>query len=186
MEITLAQLAVQLNGTLMGNNADALVEGIAGLDTVDKGQVTYIITDKNLPEAEATSALAIIAPLSLARARKPLILVENPSAAFSRALSLFDWRRPPIPGIDPQASIAKSAAIHAHAHIGAFSAIGEGAVIGEGCVIYPHVVIGDHVEIGTGTIIHPNATVYARCRIGRKVIIHAGAVIGADGHGFIS
>ncbi len=126
------------------------------------------------------SSLRRISP----QASKPLILVNDPRAAFAKALSYFDWRRPPLPGIHPSAMISPSAAIHARAHIGAMAIIGDGVVIGEGSVVYPHAVIGNHVEIGKKSVIHPHVAIYARCKIGDRVTIHSGAVIGADGFGY--
>jgi len=184
MEMTLGQLAVQLDGLLVGGGADALVLGVAGFDAVGEDMVTYVTSERHLAEAEATSALAIIVPPSIAESVKPLIQVDDPRAAFGRALRLFDWRRPPFPGIDQTAVIAKSAAVHAHAYVGPQAVIGESVFIGDGAIIHPHVVVGDHVEVGPETVIYPGAVIYPRCTIGRRVIIHAGAVIGADGLGF--
>jgi len=182
--MTLAKLAVHLGGTLIGNNADCLVTGVAGYDNVGETEVTYVQDPKHLKHAEASPALAIIVPQGITSSSKALLLVDDPRVVFARALQLFDWRRPPLPGIDLQASIAQTAAIHARAHIGAFATVGEGAVIGEGCIISPHAVIGDHVEIGADTVVYPNVTIYPRCTIGKRVVLHSGAVIGADGHGF--
>lgn len=184
MDITLATLAVHLGGAIIGGDADSPVLGIAGYDTVTEGQVTFVTDERHLALAEASPALAIIAPPQITHAEKPLITVPDPRGAFGKALQLFDWRRPPLPGIDTLAHVAKSAAIHARAHVGPFASVGEGAVIGDGAVIHAHAVIGDHVEIGTQTIIYPNVTIYPRCTIGCRTIIHSGAVIGADGHGF--
>ena len=184
MDITLGQLAVHLHGVLEGGGADAVVTGVAGCDTVAEGEVTFATDERHLPDAEATPALAIIAPHGTTSVLKSLILVDNPRAAFAMALRFFDWRRLPMPGIDRSAAIAQSAAIHARAYVGPLASVGEYAVIGDGAVIYPHAVIGDHVEIGAGAIIHPNVTIYPRCTVGRHVIIHAGTVIGADGLGY--
>jgi len=183
MEITLGQLAIQLDGLLVGGGADALVLGAAGLDAVGEDMVTYATSERHLAEAEATSALAIIVPHAIEQSVKPLIQVDDPRAAFARALRLFDWRRPPFPGIDQTAVIARSAAIHARAYIGPLAVVGEGVYIGDGAIIHPHAVIGDHVEVGAETVVYPGVAIYPRCTIGCRVIIHSGAVIGADGLG---
>lgn len=180
----LGQLAIQLNGRLLGGDADTIVTGVAGIDTVTEGQITYVNDERHLPEAEASPALAIIAPRTIKRAAKPLVQVDNPRAAFGKALTFFDWRRKPWPGIDPSASIAQSAAIHGRAYIGPHVSVGQYAVIGDGCIIHAHVAIGDHAEIAPGSEIFPHVTIYPRCTIGSRVIIHAGTVIGGDGLGF--
>lgn len=184
MEITLGQLAVQLGGTLVGGGADAVVTGVAGVDTVTAGQVTYLTHERLLPEVENSAALAVIAPSAIATSRKPLIHVSDPRGAFARALRLFDWRRPPFPGIALTAVVAQSAAIHGRASIGPHAVVGECAVIGDGCIIHPHVVVGDHSEIGAYTELHPHVIVYPHCTLGQRVIVHAGAVIGSDGFGY--
>lgn len=184
MEMTLGKLAIHLDGMLLGGQEDTPVQGVSGYDTVAEGEVTFAMNERSLAEAERTPALAIIVPEQVTSSAKPVIAVHDPRAAFGLALRFFDWRRPVLPGIDPTASIAHSAAIHGRAHIGAFTAIGECTVIGDGCVISAHTVIGDQVEIGAGTIIYPNVTIYPHCSIGKNVIIHSGAIIGADGHGY--
>lgn len=181
---TLAELAIHLGGTLVGGNADGVITGVAGLDEVGPEQLAFIASDRYLAAGEASAAAALLAPLGTVSAVKPLVLVPDPRAAFARALSLFDWRRPPIPGIDPSATIAQSAGIHAYAHIGARVVVGERAIIGKDAVIHPHAVIGDHVEIGPGTVIYPHVVIYPYCTIGSRCIIHAGTVVGSDGFGF--
>ncbi len=184
MDITLAQLALHIGGTLHGGGADCPVTGVAGVDSVGAGEVTFVMNERYLDAAETSPALAIIAPPTITSAVKPFIHVEDPRAAFARALGLFDWRRLPLSGIHPSAVVAQSAGIHAHASIGAHVTVGEFSVIGDGAVIFPNVVIGDHVEIGAGTIINANATIYARVTLGQRVIVHSGAIIGSDGMGY--
>ncbi len=103
MKMTLAQLALYLGGTLVGGGADTPIAGVAGLDVVSEDEVTFAMNERLLEEAIASPALAVIAPAHLTEASKPLILVNDPRAAFSRALSYFDWHRPPLPGIHPAA-----------------------------------------------------------------------------------
>ena len=184
MDITLGQLAVFLEGNLLGGGADAIISGVAGYDTVTEHEVTFVTDARHLAAAEESPALAIITPPEIETSCKPLIQVRNPRAAFAKTLSYFDWRRRPLPGVDLTAIVAQSAMIHGRAHIGPLVTVGQGAYIGDDCVIHAHAVIGDHVEIDAGTIVYPQVTIYPRCTIGKRVIIHAGTVIGADGLGF--
>jgi UDP-3-O-[3-hydroxymyristoyl] glucosamine N-acyltransferase len=184
VDITLAQLAETLGATLIGGEADAPVRGIAGLDTVAAGEVSYVATPRNLAEAEASPALAIIAPPKITHSTKPLLSVSNPARAFAAALGLFDWRRPPTPGVDATAIIHPTAVIAPDVYIGAYVVVGARTVIGAGCALYPHVVIGEDVHIGKGTTCYPQVTIYDRCMVGSRVILHAGVVIGADGFGY--
>lgn len=183
MQITLAQLAAELGGTLVGDAA-VLITGAAGYDTAGAGDVTYIMDAGRLATAEASPAAALIAPAGTVSA-KPLILVAEPRGAFGRALALFDWRRVPAAGAHPLAHVAATATVHPTASIGAHAAVGEDAIIGEGAVLYPHAVVGDEVGIGARTVLHANVTIYPHCTLGADVIVHAGTVIGSDGLGFV-
>jgi UDP-3-O-[3-hydroxymyristoyl] glucosamine N-acyltransferase len=183
MTMTLAELAAHLSGTLIGDGA-LPITGAAGCDTVQAGEVTFVMDARRLAEAEASPAAAIIAPVEIGEAGKPLIQVADPRAAFAQALALFDWRRPVTPGIDPRACVAAGASVAPTAHVGAGAWVGEDAVIGDGAVIHPLAVIGYGVTIGASTVVHPHVTVYPHCTIGERCQIHAGTVIGADGHGY--
>lgn len=184
MEITLAQIAERVAGTLLNGAADMPVIGVAGYETVQAGQITFVTQQRFLPIAEASPALAIIVPHTITESSKPLICVDDPRAAFATMLSIFDWREIALPGIHPSAVVAETAQIAASAAIGAHVVIGEGAVIAEGCVLHAQVTIGNHVEIAAGTILHPQVTIYPHCSIGQNCILHSGVVIGADGHGY--
>jgi UDP-3-O-[3-hydroxymyristoyl] glucosamine N-acyltransferase len=184
VDITLAQLALHIGGTLQGGGADCPVTGVAGLDSVADGEVTFVLNARYLDAAEASPALALIAPPTITSSVKPVIHADDPRAAFARALGLFDWRRMPMAGVHPSAAIAQSAGIHARASIGAHVSVGEFSTIGDGAVIFPNVVIGDHVEIGAGCIVYPNAVIYARVTLGQRVIVHAGTILGSDGMGY--
>ena len=94
---------------------------------------------------------------------------------------------PPVrfpPGIDPKASVAKSAKIGKDVHIGPCAVIDEEAEIGDGSVICAGTYIGHYTKIGSKTLIYPNVSIRERCIVGSRVIIHSGTVIGSDGFGF--
>lgn len=184
VEMTIGQIVECLAGTLINGDADMVVTGIAGYDTVLPGQITFITQARFLPLAEASSAEAIIAPHAITESSKPLICVDDPRSAFASILTIFDWREIAPPGIHPSAVVAETAQIAESAVICPHVVIGEGAVIGEGCVLHAQVTIGHHVEIAAGSILYPHVTIYPHCSIGQKCILHSGVVIGADGHGF--
>jgi UDP-3-O-[3-hydroxymyristoyl] glucosamine N-acyltransferase len=183
VNITLGQLAEQLDGTLVGGDPARVITGIVGVDTAGADDVTYILDARRLAEAEASPAAAILAPAGTASA-KPLILLADPRGAFGRALALFDWRRTPAPGIHPLAHVDPAATVHPTASVGAHAAVGADVVIAAGAVLHPHVVVGDTVQVGARSVLHANVTIYPHCTIGADVIIHSGTVIGADGLGF--
>jgi UDP-3-O-[3-hydroxymyristoyl] glucosamine N-acyltransferase len=114
-----------------------------------------------------------------------VIRVEDPRAAFAKALEIiYPPKRLPA-GVHPSAIIAASAEVGANCHIGAFVSIGENARIADGCQIGTGCVLGDDVTIGKGSTLHARVTMYDRVMIGARVIIHSGCVIGADGFGFV-
>ena len=85
MSMTLSELAQRVAGELAGHDG-AEVSGVAGLDEVAAGEVTFIDSDKRLAQAEATPAAAIIVPLEVTSSSKPIIRTANPRLAFARAL----------------------------------------------------------------------------------------------------
>jgi len=184
VEITLAQLTSQLHGNLLGGDGTTVVTGVAGIESVSEGEVTFVMHSGLLSTAEASPALAIIAPPDITCSAKPLLIVDDPRSAFAQTMRCFDWRVKPSAGIDTTARVAASAVVHDRAYLGPYVVVGEGAVIGADCTLHPHAVIGDHVELGAGSVIYPHVTIYPRCTIGCRVIIHAGVSIGADGHGY--
>ncbi len=184
IKMTLAELAVTIDAEICGGNADAEITGVAGYDIAGDTDITYVMDDRRLKIAEKSAAVAIIAPRHLKSDMKTLLYVDNPRSAFGRVMEIYDWRRLPMPGIDQNARVARSAMIHARAYVGPGAVIGERAVISDGAVIGANAYIGDGAEVGKETIIYPNVTVYAHCIIGNKAIIHSGVVIGADGFGY--
>jgi UDP-3-O-[3-hydroxymyristoyl] glucosamine N-acyltransferase len=115
-----------------------------------------------------------------------LILVENPSVAFSKIIGHFQTQGTSFePGVSPgahlagdvdvdplQVQIAPGAVIESGARIGAGSVIGAGCLIGKGVVI------------GADCLLHAGAIIRERCTLGDRVILQPGCVIGSDGYGF--
>lgn len=184
IKMTLAELAVIIDAEICGGNADVEITGVAGYEVATESDVTFVMDERRLKMAEASDAIAVIAPRNLTSEIKTMLYVDDPRSAFGRAMELYDWRRLPMPGIERDAHVAQSAMVHARAYVGAGAVIGEKAFISEGAVIGANSYIGDGAEIGKDTIIYPNVTIYAHCIIGSKVIIHSGTVIGADGFGY--
>jgi UDP-3-O-[3-hydroxymyristoyl] glucosamine N-acyltransferase len=139
---------------------------------------------EHLARAEASPALAIIVPLDVTNAHKPIIRVADARLAFGRALQRFDWRTCPEPGIHPMAIVASSARVDSTAAVGPFVVVGERVTLAAGVVVGAHTVIGDEVTVGRGTRVDAHVTIYAHCTLGERVIVRSGTVIGADGFGY--
>ncbi len=113
-----------------------------------------------------------------------LIKVDNAYESLAKLMTLYEASIPKKTGIDPLASIAKTAKIGQNVYVGPFACIEDGAVIGDNTYIHPHVTIGYNAKVGENAILYPHVTIYHDCRVGNNCILHAGSVVGADGFGF--
>jgi len=96
---------------------------------------------------------------------KTIILVADPTLAFTRIMRKFFTPADNRHGISDKAVVSEGAEVHPSAYIGPNSYIGK-------------------CKIGENTMIDGNVYIYPGAIIGTNVIIHAGAVIGAEGMGF--
>ncbi len=183
--MTLRELAEAIGAELSGGGGEEQVLGVSGLDEVAPGHVTYADNERRLAQAEAGPALAVIVPMGLRAASKPLLCAANSRLVFARALGVFYPAFRMTPGVHPTACIAKSAELGEGVAIGPYVVIGEGAKIGQGVQIHGLVSIGREVVIGADCVIHPQVVIYERVRVGARVIIQAGSVIGSAGFGYV-
>ncbi len=182
--LRLDEIARAVGGTVVGDG-DVIVTGVASVDAAGEGDIVMAENDRYLGLAAKSAATAVVA-LEADGAVKPVIVVEDPRAAFSKVLEMLaPVVKHPAVGIDPGAWVDESAKIGEGVCVGFGSVIGEGAEIGEGSVIYPLVYVGDGVKIGAFTVLYPHVAVYHGCEIGERVTVHSGTVIGADGFGYM-
>ena len=181
--MTLSELAEALGANLVGDGS-ILVTGIAGIETAQPGQVTFISNKKYVAHARTTRASAILVGHDFPALSIPTLRLDDPYLAFARTIELFHPPAPLLPFIHPTAVIAHSAIIGARTHIGAYVVIGDGVSIGDDAVIHPHCVIYPGARIGKHFLAHAHAIVREQCHLGDGVILQNGAVIGADGFGF--
>jgi UDP-3-O-[3-hydroxymyristoyl] glucosamine N-acyltransferase len=190
MGTRLGDLVERFGGQLEGDpNID--VSGIAPLTDAGASHISFLSNSKlRALAAQSGAAALIVSPNDdatvAATYQGARIITKNPYAYFARAAQYFaalDEVVEPA-GIDPSASVAPSAVVHASAHIGAHVTIQDGAQVGEGAVIEAGCFIGRGAVIGAGTRLFANVTFQAGCSIGARGVIHSGAVIGTDGFGF--
>ena len=185
----LGELAARLDCTLEGD-ANAEVRGVAGIETAQAGEVTFLSNPKYSRELAKTLASAVFveAKTSIHRAPglPPLAALRspNPYFDFARAIELFSIPVAYPPGIHPTAVVAKSATIGEHAHIGPYCFVDEGAVIGRNAVLHSLVTIYRDARIGDDFLAHSQSVVREGCTIGHRVILQNGVVVGGDGFGF--
>ena len=180
---TLSELQTRLGGAIKGD-AELRLQGVASLSGAATGHLSFVVGSKHLEAARASRAAALIAPRDMATTLdRPMLLVDNPHAAFARAAALFHPEPQAEAGIHPSACIDPSAMIDSQASIGAHVHVGANCQIGSGSRIDANSVIGADCVIGNDCHLHPNVTLYAASRLGNRVQLHSGCVIGADGFG---
>jgi UDP-3-O-[3-hydroxymyristoyl] glucosamine N-acyltransferase len=180
---TLHELAVFLGGDVAGDG-DVLIERVRGIDEAGAGDLTFVSHVKYRKKLETTAASAILVSPGTQAAGKNLLIVEDPYAAFGKAMALFHpedhgpVHRSADARIDRTAVVADDATIYPGVYVG------PRARIDSGVVLYPGVYIGPEATVGEGSVLYPGVVVYRKCLIGKRVILHAGVVVGADGFGF--
>lgn len=182
--LTAAQIAELCGGELRGDPT-RLITGANSLDGAQASDLAFVANRKAANLAASSQAGCLLAP-SWFDLSGPwsLIRVDDPRAAFARALAALYPSRRPAPQIHPTAVVSDSATIAPGCFIGAYVVIGDETLIGAACSIGAGSIIGARVLIRENTILHANVTIYDRVRIGARVILHSGCVLGADGFGF--
>jgi len=180
------EIADLVQARLVGDGAVQLT-GIASISLASAGDLVFVEDERNLPQAIASGASAIIAPPSAdSRANsKPLLLHPQPRLAFARAAQLLCARAGRKRGIHPSAIVHRSAQLAVNVSIDERAVIREGVKIGDRTWIGSGCVVGAHAVIGQACELYPNVTIYPGVRLGNRVIIHSGAVLGSDGFGYV-
>lgn len=186
MNRTLTEVATFL-GIPIAADGQVEVTGVASLESAKPGDVVFVEDAKNLEDALASQASAVIAgQFAQAKAtNKPLLIVPQPRLAFARvgawlaSSSTVSSGKHPSAAIDPSAKIAHNVTIGERAVIRSHVDIGENTHIDAGCVL------GPNVKIGRACRLYPNVTIYPGTTLGDRVIAHAGTVLGSDGFGYV-
>jgi UDP-3-O-[3-hydroxymyristoyl] glucosamine N-acyltransferase len=185
----LAELAQKLGCRLEGP-PELEIRGVAGIESAEAGQLTFLANRRYFPLLKTTHASAVLVEEGVALDREaslPALAAlrsGNPYLAFARAIELFYQPPSYAPGIHPTAIIAKSAKIGDGAHIGPYCFVDEEVEIGRNAVLHSFVTIYRGANIGDNFFAHAHAVVREFCRLGDRVILQNGVVIGGDGFGF--
>jgi UDP-3-O-[3-hydroxymyristoyl] glucosamine N-acyltransferase len=182
--LTVAQLGELCAGEAHGDRV-RLITGANSLDSAQPADLSFVANQKAAAIASSSHAGCLIVPFSFEHSGPwALIRVEDPRAAFARALAALYPKTRPAPAIHPTAVISPSAIVGPGCFIDAYAVIGGETRIGCGCYIGAGCSIGQRVLIGDETTLHPNVAIYDAVHIGARVIVHSGCVLGADGFGF--
>lgn len=180
----LDEIARVLDAALEGDGS-VEIRGLAPIDEAGEGDLTFVAAPRYRPLLKTTGASAVLVAPGEDTGGRPALRTRDPYPAFVRALSLFDRRPRPAPGIHPAAVVALTAEVGEGGSVGPFAVIGDGARIGEGAVIHPHVVIYPGARIGRRFTAHAGAVVREGVEIGDDVVLQPGVVVGGDGFGFL-
>ncbi|MGC2108766.1 MAG: UDP-3-O-(3-hydroxymyristoyl)glucosamine N-acyltransferase [Candidatus Korobacteraceae bacterium] len=186
MPHTLQAIAEFISARLIGDGS-VEIRKVASIAQSQPGDLVFVQEEKDLAEALASRATAVIAGEFAASSAgaKPLLIAEHPRLAFARAGALLHPPKTypagvhPTAVVHPSAKLASSAAVDAHAVIEANAVIGERAHIGASCSVGEGVIIGDDCDLYPCVVVYPGTT------LGRCVIVHAGSVLGSDGFGYV-
>ena len=183
MEMTIDQIALQVQGQIQGNGPKCIT-GAAPFESAGEGDITFAGNPKFLKQLHDTRAGAILVPSGFNGEDERVIRVKNPQAAFSQVIRIFYPPSPAWSGISPSAHLGQNVQMGNEIAIAPFVVIQNHVTLGDRVMLHPHVVLGDHVCIGSDVEIFPNVTILNGARIGNRVTIHAGTVIGGDGYGY--
>ena len=172
----LRELAERLDCRLEGDG-DVEIRRVAGIQTAEAGDVTFLANPKYEKALRTTRASAVILKDDAPAAPCAMLRAKDPYLAFARAVGLFAPVSRPAPGVHMSASVA------ADAQIGV--AVGEGTSIGDRTIVFPNVTIGPGTRIGSDCVIHSNVSIRERVTLGDRVVLQNGVVIGGDGYGFV-
>jgi UDP-3-O-[3-hydroxymyristoyl] glucosamine N-acyltransferase len=185
----LGEIAEKLGCQLEGD-ANAEIHGVAGIETANAGDLTFVSNPRYRPAIRSTRASAVLVSRDLSVKREPglpplaVLRSDDPYLDFARAIPLFYAPPRYAPGIHPTAVIAPSAKIGEGAHIGPYCFIDEGTMLGRNAVLHSFVAIYRGARIGDDFFAHAHAVVRENCRIGDRVILQNGVIVGGDGFGF--
>jgi UDP-3-O-[3-hydroxymyristoyl] glucosamine N-acyltransferase len=182
--VKLRDLAERLDCRLEGDG-DVEIRRVAGIQTAETGDVTFLANPKYEKSLRTTRASAVILSEIAPVAPCAMLRAKDPYLAFARAVGLFAPVSRPAAGAHILTAVSGDALIGTEVSLGAFVAVGEGAVIGDRTVVYPNVTIGPGVRIGVDCVIHSNVSIRERVTIGDRVVLQNGVVIGGDGYGFV-
>ena len=184
MQKTLREIAKLIGGRVVGNG-DILITGASGIREAAEGDITFLANPKYSSLMDKTRAAAIVTCAQAQKTIKPVILIDNPSLAFAKIISMFipdEVGHPKM--IDYTVIMGTNVSLGTDVAIGPYTVIGDNVTIGDNVIIYAGCYIGHQAKIGAKTLIYPQVSIRERVNIGCRVIIHSGTVIGSDGFGF--
>jgi UDP-3-O-[3-hydroxymyristoyl] glucosamine N-acyltransferase len=182
----LPTLAQRVHGELFARTIDDVITGAAPLGEAKAGHITLLDHEKHLPRLQVSQASACVTSQTFESLSIPQIVVKNPHEAFTQICQLF---RPQVVvtqrvGIDPLASVSKSAKVSQRSVVEAFVSIADDCSVGDGTHLHRGVTIMHGCQIGEDCQLFPGVVLYPGTILGDRVVLHSGCVVGAHGFGY--
>lgn len=185
MEYTLNQIQSIIGGKIIGDPS-TIITGLASIEAVKNGDITFIKNDTLISQALTTLASAIVSHREIQELRKPHIVINNPFLAFTKLMKVVAKEKRKRPkGIHPTVLISKDVTLGKDVSLGAYVVIEDHVKIGNNVVIYPYTFIGKGSCVGDDSTIYPHVTIREDVTMGKRIIIHSNTVIGDDGFGYL-
>jgi len=186
MQISAAQLASLLDGTVEGN-PETTVSAPSRIEEGKPGTITFLAHPKYEDFAYTTQASVML----VSKEWKPrsevtptLVRVDDVYASVQSLLKQFDQVERADGEIHETAIIHPDAEVSSGASIQAYSIIAKGAKVGAGTIIHSHCHIGEDVVIGKECMLYEGVKLARKTVIGNFCKLHQGVVIGSEGFGF--
>jgi UDP-3-O-[3-hydroxymyristoyl] glucosamine N-acyltransferase len=181
----LSELAALTSARVDSATGEIEINGAAGLDDAQPGDVSFLANPRYTPKVNTTQASAIYVSEDAPIEREiPILRAKNPYLAYTRALRLFHPEPEFAALVHESAVIDPSAEVAENVWIGAGVVIGPNCRIAEGVRLHPNVTIYENVTIGKDSTIHSGTAIRERSQIGARVVIHNNVVVGCDGFGY--
>jgi UDP-3-O-[3-hydroxymyristoyl] glucosamine N-acyltransferase len=162
------------------------IEGAAGLDEAEAGQVAFLANPRYTPRVQTTRASAVYVGEDVEVEREDIAILRarDPYLAYTRALRVFHPEGEFEPFVHSSAVIDPSARLGEGVAVGACAVVGRDVVIGDRVRLFPNVTVYEGVHVGEDSIIHSGVALREGTRVGARVRIHDNAVVGSDGFGY--
>jgi UDP-3-O-[3-hydroxymyristoyl] glucosamine N-acyltransferase len=187
----LNQLAQKLGATLVGDNGEVEIRGIATLGEAQADQLSFLTNPAYAKAAARTEAAAVLAPRGQVAPESlvggaSLLEHDAPYMALAKALEFFHPSTSMPAGVHRTAIIDLDADVHPTAAIGPYVVIKKGARIGAGAQLEAGVVIGQDGRVGENAYLGPYCVIASGCSVGAFCQLEPHCVVGANGFGYAS
>lgn len=184
MKLSLASIAEIVEGTFTGDGNKKILN-VASFEMVGPDTITFAGTPEYIKKIPEIDAGAVIVPNGTESPTGNIVYSDNPRAAFSKLMDIFNPIPEPVDSIHPTVVSGARFKCGSKVTLGPGVVIGDDVVIGDRVSILPNTVIGNGVMLGDDVSIHPNVSILDGTILGSRVTIHSGTVIGSDGYGFV-